>query len=174
MLNLIRNLRSPPKLSQSMIVERFFNHPEHQWFAKDPILSRLMRLYCESWNQSVIDFMAQGNEVLILKGEGHLACAMAPVRNANVILAFPDLVNILRSASPIRGLAILAHEMGHLILEHSKRTIGNLEAQVEADEFAFRLGYGRELEQVLLEHEHSIDCRVRIARLTQLYYATKK
>ncbi len=119
----------------------------------------------------MVEFLNRRGEILILQAEGHLACAMAPVRNANVILAFPDLIQILRSASPIRGLGILAHELGHLVLNHSKRAIPAIDAQVEADEFAFNLGYGRELEQVLHEYEHSIECRVRIARLTQLYYS---
>lgn len=170
MFSMLRNFKSTPKVSRQAVVQQFMEHPEHQWFAKDPTLSRLFKIFCESWSDQIIEFIAK-EEVLILQAEGHLACAMAPVRHANVILAFPDLVNVLRSASPIRGLAILAHEMGHLVLKHSHRKISNIEAQVEADEFAFHMGFGRELEQVLLEYEHSIDCRVRVARLTQLYYS---
>src|SRR5690606_2109203 len=138
MFSMIRNLRpKTPKLSKAMVLERFFAHPEHQWFAQDPALRRLFQLFTDSWNQQIFDYLAQEQEILFLRAEGHLACAMAPMNNTNVILAFPDLINILRSASPIRALAILAHEMGHLILGHSKRKISNLEAQIEADEFAF-------------------------------------
>lgn len=169
MFNILRNFKSTPKQSREVVIKQFMEHPQHQWFAKDPILSRLFKIFCDSWPDQVVEFIAN-KKVLILQAEGHLACAMAPVRHSSVVLAFPDLINILRSASPIRGVAILAHEMGHLVLNHSSRKISNIEAQVEADEFAFHMGFGRELEQVLLEYEHSLDCRVRIARLTQLYY----
>lgn len=172
MLNVFKFRKSVTKPSREETIKRFMTHPQHRWFANDPALARLFKLFCDSWNEQIIEFINQNDDVLILQAEGHLACAMAPVREANVILAFPDLVSVLRSASPIRALAILAHEMGHLVLNHSKRKISNIEAQVEADEFAFNLGYGRELEQVLLEYEHSIDCRVRVARLTQLYFSS--
>lgn len=170
MFSMLRSFKSAPKVTRQTVIKQFMEHPEHQWFAKDPVLSRLFKVFCDSWSDQLVAFIAK-EEVLILKAEGHLACALAPVRDANVILAFPDLVKVLRSASPIRALAILAHELGHLVLKHSSRKISNIEAQVEADEFAFHMGYGRELEQVLLEYEHSVDCRVRVARLTQLYYA---
>lgn len=171
---MLERFKRRKQLNKSEIIAQFLAHPQHQWFARDPLLSRLFKLFCDAWSPEVIDFINRRGEILILQAEGHLACAMAPVRESNVVLAFPDLVNILHSASPIRALAILAHEFGHLILEHSKRNIPAIDAQVEADEFAFRLGFGVELEQVLHEYEHSIECRVRIARLTSLYYAHYK
>lgn len=174
MLEAFRNFRQTKSVNRAKIIESFMQHPEHQWFAADPTLSRLFKIFCDSWHHDVFTYFAKGNEVLILAAQGHLACAMTSQSKTNVILAFPDLIAILRSASPIRGLAILAHEMGHLVHEHSKRKISNIEAQVEADEFAFHMGFGRELEQVLLEYEHSLDCRVRVARLTQLYFAQSK
>tara|TARA_R110000868_G_scaffold397624_2_gene670361 strand:+ start:365 stop:907 length:543 start_codon:yes stop_codon:yes gene_type:complete len=174
MLEVLKSLRPKKAHDKAAIIKRFMAHPEHQWFANDPTLSRLMAIFCDSWTKDVYDYFAAGNEVLIIAGQGHLACAMSSVKQTNIILAFPDLVQILKSASPMRGVAILAHELGHLINNHSTRKISAIEAQIEADQLAFDMGFGRDLEQVLLEYEHSLDCRVRVARLTQLYYSNLK
>ena len=62
-------------------------------------------------------------------------------------------------------LAILAHELGHLYHQHSEKSLPVLEAQVEADDFAFKLGLGRELVEVLLQF-NDIDTRTRVSYLT--------
>ncbi len=174
MLDFLKPFRKTKIIDRSTLVQRFLNHSEHEWIKRDPTVSRLIRILCDSWTDEVYQFLANGNEILIIRAQGQLASAMSSVNKTNVVLAYPDLVSILRSASPMRGVAILAHEIGHIVKEHSKRKISNLEAQIEADKVAFEMGFGEDLELVLLEHEHSIDCRVRIAKLTQYYYASKK
>ena len=173
MLDFIRSFKKKKTLNKAELIARFNDHPEHQWIINDPTISRLVRILCDSWTTEVYEFLASGNEILIVKAQGQLASAMSSINKTNVVLAYPDLVAILRSASPMRGVAILAHEIGHIVKEHSKRKITNLEAQIEADRVAFEMGFGEDLEQVLIEHEHSIDCRVRIAKLTQYYYSSK-
>ena len=76
------------------------------------------------------------------------------------------MIKILRSASPDHGLAILAHELGHIYYQHTEFKTETLKAQIEADDFAFELGFGEKLQDVLLDHNESIDCRVRISKLT--------
>ncbi len=174
MLDFLKPFKKTKTVDRATLVQRFIDHPEHEWIKRDPTVSRLVRILCDSWTDEVYRFLAQGHEILIIKAQGQLASAMSSVNKTNVVLAYPDLVSILRSASPMRGVAILAHEIGHIVKEHSKRKITNIEAQIEADKVAFDMGFGEDLEQVLIEHEHSIDCRVRIAKLTQYYYAAKK
>jgi predicted Zn-dependent protease len=61
---------------------------------------------------------------------------------------------------------MIAHELGHIMYEHGKKSIDTLTAQVEADRFAISLGYGEELEQFLLAQPESIEMRTRLAYLT--------
>ena len=75
-------------------------------------------------------------------------------------------MQILRSPSIYHGIAILAHELGHIYYQHTEQKIDTLKAQIEADDFAFELGLGEELQEILLDHVHSVDCRVRISKLT--------
>ena len=50
------------------------------------------------------------------------------------------------------------------------KKIDPLEAQIEADNFACHLGLGIELQEVLLEHKNSIDCRTRVSFLTAEFF----
>jgi hypothetical protein len=87
---------------------------------------------------------------------------------------FPELIQLLKSASAFHGIAILAHELGHIYHQHTEQKIDTLTAQIEADEFALDLGFGEELQEVLLDHAHSVDCRVRISRITSKLLTKKK
>ena len=114
-------------------------------------------------------------EVAFLKVEGSLSCAIDCDENLNFILCFPEVLQMLRSASPDTGLSILFHELGHLYFQHSKRQIRPLDAQFQADEFAMLHGYGPELLSVIEDYRHLEDNRKRMANLeTQMKSQTMK
>ncbi|MCH9027313.1 MAG: response regulator, partial [Proteobacteria bacterium] len=71
-----------------------------------------------------------------------------------------ELMKILKSLATNYGLALLSHELGHIIHDHSKKNISVIEAQVEADLFAAKLGFADELENFLLDQPESTEKRV--------------
>lgn len=93
------------------------------------------------------------------------ACSVSPSSDENLIFLFPDLLRKLACVDNTEGLAILAHELGHLYHEHSKKNIDPLTAQVEADDFAFQIGLGRALSDVLAEFS-DVDSKTRLSFLT--------
>ena len=74
---------------------------------------------------------------------------------------------MLKSAAPQFGLAIIAHEIGHLVHNHTKRNINSLEAQFEADQFVLTLGLENELIATLSEYRHIYGINERIEQLTR-------
>src|SRR5690606_15071300 len=102
-------------------------------------------------------------EVVFIPSQGQLACALSARAGSHVVLLFPDLVKLCYCAKYTSAVAIILHELGHLYFDHGSRVLDVLEAQVEADSFATRCGYGHELQEVLLDSEQSIDTKVRIS-----------
>lgn len=159
------------KLKEKLI-DKLLNDPNHDWIKNDKIMSRS---FIELWAQLKlhhIEFFLK-NEVFFIKCNALLSCAIGKTGNHQLILVFPDLIKILRSASPDHGLAILAHELGHIYYQHTEFKIETLKAQIEADDFAFELGFGEELQDILLDHNDSIDCKVRVSKLTSKLITVK-
>jgi len=71
-------------------------------------------------------------------------------------------------------LAILAHEMGHLELGHldllkKKKIFYNLPYEFLADEYAFNLGFGSEIKEILLQYlPFSLDAELRLENIENL------
>jgi hypothetical protein len=106
----------------------------------------------------------KGNKKLILTpASGLYSCAFNATEKFDFIIIFPDLLKILRCASPERGIAILLHEAGHLILKHSARNLDPLEAQLEADAFCAQRGHALALYDFLNDcpWDEEIDLRKR-------------
>ena len=151
----------------------FLNDPNHQWINEDRTIKRSFEILLDSLNSKQIEFFIQ-HPTYMIPCQAHLSCAIGRTQNHHLILVFPELIQILKSASAFHGIAILAHELGHIYYQHTENKIDTLTAQIEADHFAFELGFGEELQEVLLDHVHSLDCRVRISRLTAELITQKK
>ena len=143
----------------------FFNDGNHQWILENNVTKRSIEALLDALNINQIQFFTK-YPTFMVPCQAHLSCAIGRSQNHHLILVFPELVQILKSPSAFHGVAILAHELGHIYHQHTEKKIDTLTAQVEADQFAFDLGFGEELQEVLLDHVHSIDCRVRISKLT--------
>ncbi|MFA6237450.1 MAG: M48 family metalloprotease [Bacteriovorax sp.] len=144
---------------------KFFNDTNHRWISEDRIIKRSMTILLDSMNESQINFFNK-HPTFMIPCQAQLSCAIGRTQNHHLILVFPELIQLLKSASAYHGIAILAHELGHIYHQHAEFKIDTLTAQIEADQFAFDLGFGEELQEVLLDHVNSVDCRVRISRLT--------
>lgn len=171
-------LKKHPKKSASKSLKAdfkkaFLQDKNHYWINEDRNTRRCIEILLDSLNERQVQFFIK-HPTFIIPCQAHLSCAIGKTGNHHLILAFPELIQLLKSASAFHGIAILAHELGHIYHQHTEQKIDTLTAQIEADKFAFDLGFGEELQEVLLDHVHSIDCRVRISKLTAELLTQKK
>lgn len=153
------------KTKRENFLKSFLSDANHRWINEDRLIKRGVMLLIEALEERHLDFFTK-HPTYLIPCQAHLSCAIGRTQNHHLILVFPELTQILRSASSIHGVAILAHELGHIYYQHTENKIDTLQAQIEADDFAFQLGFGEELQEILLDHVYSVDCRVRISRLT--------
>lgn len=146
--------------------QRFEQNSAHQWILLDKELSRAFEIALGSLSANACEYFLEKREVVFIPSSGTLACALSCTPATDLVLIFPDLIKVFHSASYFRGVSIILHELGHLYYEHSKKVMDILEAQVEADYFAYQCGFGHELQEVLLDSPQTTDTRVRISRLT--------
>jgi len=147
--------------------------PLNRWCLENKNLWRSIEELVENFRPEMFQFFGWGTNLVFLKSSGHFGCAIGATQADYLIIIFPNLLNLLQSAAPRAGQAILAHELGHLYNRHAEKTISPLEAQIEADTFAYQLGYGSELEQILLE-QSGTEIQVRLAYLTSLWASDLK
>lgn len=154
-----------PLIKKENFLKNFMNDANHRWIQEDRMLVRGIKLLIESLEDKHITFFMK-HPTYLIPCQAHLSCAIGSTKNHHLILVFPELIQILRSASSVHGVAILAHELGHIYYQHTENKVETLQAQIEADDFAYQLGYGEELQEILLDHISSVDCRIRISKLT--------
>jgi hypothetical protein len=158
---------------RKLFLEAFLSDLNHKWIKDDRMIQRGISILINSFEEKHIDFFNK-HPTYLIPCQAHLSCAIGRTQNHQLILVFPELKQMLRSASSIHGIAILAHEFGHIYFQHTEIKIDTLQAQIEADDFAFQLGFGEELQEIILDHIESIDCRVRISKLTSKLITQKK
>ncbi len=159
------NTKKELKSTKKEFIENFLGDKNHQWITTDKNTRRCIEILLNSLSDKQVQFFTK-HPTYLIPCQAHLSCAIGKTGNHHLILVFPELVQLLKSASAFHGIAILAHELGHVFHQHTENKIDTLTAQIEADHFAYELGFGEELQEVLLDHVHSVDCRVRIAKLT--------
>ncbi len=167
----ITNKETSPLIESYL--ERILTNPHHDWILNMPRYQKIISFLFESMPIHILKaFSKMDKNIAFIKANGQLSCALGSMNEYHVILVFPDLIQSLRSAAPMYGAAILAHELGHLYHNHSKRDITPLEAQFEADLFACQLGLENELLDVLLDHQESREAQLRIKEIAH-YIKTK-
>ena len=154
-----------------MFLHVFAAQADNEWLLQDRYLSRvIVDFFKELPEQTIKQFSTR--PLVLVPITGHLSCAIGEKDAMDIILIFPELLRKLRSANPRLGLAVLAHEIGHLYHRHSVRKIDRLQAQVEADRYACELGYALELLETL-EAFTDLDTKVRITYITADYLSKK-
>ena len=109
-------------LQKESYKKQFFAKEQHQWIDKDLSYKKAFSLLIDSFNQNVFDFLdKQKKDILFLKASGKLACSIGVLSHSHVILVYPDLTKLLKSAFFLRGVAVLAHELGHLYYNHGNK-----------------------------------------------------
>jgi hypothetical protein len=150
------------------LYNNFLNSTYHQWIIQDRTLIRAFTILFELINDSMAKRLIQRRPFIFLTASGQFSCTLTASDQIDVIIIFPDLIKLLRSAAPEQAAAVLAHELGHIYYQHNQREITTLDAQFEADYFAHQLGLGRELLEILSDYHSDSDCIHRVNRLKQL------
>jgi Zn-dependent protease with chaperone function len=165
MLEKLKYFTKAKKSLKEEFIIQFLSDPNHAWIRTNKNYKKVFIMMLSELKTEHINYF-KNNPTYFIPCNAVLSCAILNQKNKNMILVFKELMTLLESSKYTEGVAIMLHEMGHIYYRHSEKKIDQLDAQIEADDFAFKLGYGEELANVLLEHVHSIDCRVRISKLT--------
>ena len=165
MINLWQKSK-PEGASKANIIDLWMENPHHQWIKNDRTIYRVFRLLADSITLKAESFF-KAEKVLFLVSDGKFSSALSKTNENHVIIIYPELFKLIKSASPLHAVAILAHELGHIFHNHSYRKLGRLEAQLEADSFANSLGLGRELIDIIWEHSNDEEGMTRIQKLQQ-------
>lgn len=151
---------------KTLFKKRFFENELNTWILRPPNLKRSIQILFDSMDNEVISFFS-GKELALITCQGLWAATLYPKKNLFLIIVFPNLLDLFNSANYRMGIGVLAHEIGHIFLEHSKREITPIEEQYEADLFAVNLGFGMELFNFLSLYPNSKECLVRKERLAK-------
>lgn len=157
-------------ISRSEWIQFILDSPEHQWINENRYIQANFLDFFEALPKATLVKMVKNTPTIFVPSSGRYSCAIDS-NSINVILVFPELMALLKSTAISNFKAILAHELGHVMLNHGKRKIKSLDAQIEADLFAAKLGFVDDLENFLLDMPESIEKRVRLSYLTSFYFS---
>lgn len=139
----------------------FIADPNHLWLKEYQGLQTAMFDFISAMNEDQLDFFLK-NKIYLISCQARLSCAIGKTGNDQIVLIFPEMLEMLKRRQFAHAFAILAHELGHIYFNHTEKRTETFKAQLEADYFAVSMGLGHELIDVLLEHSHLEECRVRI------------
>lgn len=143
--------------------------PHHEWIKENKYIihsfQKLFALISDGQLEKI-----RHEKIYFLKANALYSCSISLQDKCNIIMVFPDLQRMLQALVPDKGLAILAHELGHILNQHYARPIETLKSQIEADRYVIDLGLGLELQEVLLDYPDSAECRNRLYALGQYLY----
>jgi Zn-dependent protease with chaperone function len=146
----------------------FFNLDQNQWINKDPYFIKIFKLFFDHLDYQSINFLYHHPQLILIPIKGTLSCTISASSRYHMIVIFPELMELLKSSAYTQALAIMAHELGHIFHGHTQKKMMTIDAQKQADLYAFNQGYGDELIQVLTEFQHLEECRTRIDSLKLL------
>lgn len=149
---------------KALFKKKFFESELNTWILRPPNLKRSIEILFDSINEDVISYFLD-KELGMVSCQGLWAATLPPQKNLFLIIIFPNLLDLFNSSNYRLGIAVLAHEIGHIFREHSKRNLTLMEEQFEADFFAGRLGFTKELINFLSMYPDSNECKIRKERL---------
>lgn len=164
MFNYFRRPSAPKVQTAEEFTRTFLSKEYHQWIVEDRYLLRGIQNFLNALtDQDRLLLSRRKRQILLAPASGRFSCAFNGTDQYEFILIFPDLVEILKSAAPERGIAVLLHEAGHLVRSHSHRSLNQMEAQLEADLFCLQRGYGQALYDFLNDQPRNeeVDLRLR-------------
>lgn len=171
MFNKILSRKEPSKVisQRDLYWDEFILLPHHDWIKENKYLTHSFQKLFSLLTDYQFEKVRQ-HKIYFLKANALYSCSISLQDKCNVIMVFPDLQRMLHALVPDKGLAILAHELGHIVNQHYARVIESLKSQIEADRFVIDLGLGLELQEVLLDYPDSKECRTRLYAIGQYLY----
>lgn len=164
-MNLFSHWKSKKKLNRDGLIDalwgRFTHSPHHKWILQDEKLFRVFYSFFQLVDTKSLYILLANKELVYIRAIGRLSCTLTTIENAHIVLIFPELQRYLKSAAPEYGMAILAHELGHILCQHSEKELDVIQAQIEADLYACHLGLGQELLETLALFKQSEECLIR-------------
>ena len=143
----------------------FFSHHQHAWMGQSRYIKAHFYDFFETVPLKAINKLFSERDIYFVPSNGKYSCSVSS-KHEEVIIVFPELMQLLCAPYDGYAKAILSHELGHIYAAHSTRAIDPLEAQVEADAFTIELGYGDQLAEFLEEQVESLEKRVRLSYVT--------
>jgi len=140
--------------------EEFLDEAPNAWIRENARVERVLGKFFAAFPTITLNRL-RNRRLFFVSCSGEMSATITYDKAASVVLLFPEILRNLESANPSEAFAILAHELGHVVCEHSKRGTPQLQAQIEADAFACSLGFKHEICS-LLEREESEEGRIRL------------
>lgn len=170
MLEKVKGLIPARKIQKDEIINFILNRTEHLWISENQYVRANMLDFLERLPLRVLDSIFIQKETIFARSSGRYACAVSSLEQ-NVIIVFPELFNLLTKTYDGWAKAVLAHEIGHIHLNHAENASDPLECQVDADTFACEMGYLEEIEAFLHEQPESVEKRVRLSFISSYYFS---
>ena len=168
MLGLFKKLRHFNTRGQ--FIKWFFDQPQHQWMKQSRYIEIHFIDFFEYIPLKTINKLFADTDIYFVPSNGKYSCNVSS-QNEEVIIIFPELLQLLKAPFDGYAKAILSHELGHIFHQHSRQAIEPMAAQIEADRFAVKLGYGNELAEFLEEQSESLEKRVRLSYVTSALFS---
>lgn len=150
---------------QTDLIRDFLTDSNHRWIMQDRnFREKLVDLFLALTIPELRQLL-QKRSLLLLRSDGRFSCTIVKEAGREVVIVYPDLVKLMESAEFRQGQAILAHEFGHVLLDHNTKMMTEAQAQSEADGFAAKLGYGEELGLALSHFPRTKEIHERIQAL---------
>jgi Zn-dependent protease with chaperone function len=150
------------------LIQEFLLQSHHQWILRNKNLkTRIIDLLSLLSTKDLLSLFKK-KSLLLLNSDGRFSCTLRKEMDNEIILIYPDLLRLFESAEFPQAQAILAHEIGHILLQHNERKMSLREAQIQADQFVAELGYAEELGRALKSFPYSKDLQERISLLIPL------
>ena len=105
------------------MIHKILNNPHNQWILNDKVVSRSLFTFNDLLMPKHHQKLLQSKDIIILPVSGQFSCTVQQPSNSSIVLLFPELIKILSNVDNSRGIAILAHEFGHLYHKHYEKHI---------------------------------------------------
>lgn len=146
-------------------LELFFSDRAHNWIRKDKDIYRAFVLLFECLPRNVKRSLLKKKKLTFIRSEQNFATTIEAPSDRSLVIVYEELIKLFKGPLFPQGVAVLAHEIGHIINNHSKRKISMLEAQFEADKFVIDIGLEEELIDFLTDHCLKGDCKIRLDKI---------
>ena len=156
---------------KTTLVAQFLQQPEHSWILNDAKFRMRLGDFFSTFPKDHLRQLIHHKKILLLYCYPRMSCSFYQYKNREIVLIFPDLYKLFLSAHFELAYSILAHEIGHVMYEHSQKKISALDAQLEADTYTWEQGYGMQLFSVLADENPTEEL---VKRLENLKYLINK